>query len=485
MRTAEEPAAEEPTAPTVGAQRSIAAGIGRPAAIGPAVATELPGRAAATSDIGPSPRRAPAGPDPVAAPAPAGPGLAGPVDVPTSSTPATAASSVVQRMEAPAATPAAAAASAALPTARHDPIGTSDLDQPITTVSLLAERPLVTTIDGVQSTAEGTPLLADRADAAPAPARAVSAPDPTAGELRASLQRGPAGPDPIVAPATAGPATASPIDVPTSSTPAATASPVVQRMEATAAAPAAAARAAPTPTARHDPIGTSDQDQPITTVSLLAERPLVTTIDGVQSTAEGPPSLADRADAASAPPARAVNAPGPAVTPRAKASTSGPSVQRSVTATSVTTPVGRTSLPAGRTVVARPASAPATAAAWSGPAAQDFGGFVPDEDGTLWTIDEPVQPRARATAPIAVQRDGDPAADAASTAGAAAAGTVTTTAVATAGPAAPAAAAAGAPKSEAELQELCRALYPPLHRRLCRDLLVDRERAGYRTDIRF
>ncbi|MET0145827.1 MAG: hypothetical protein ABW328_13735 [Ilumatobacteraceae bacterium] len=46
-------------------------------------------------------------------------------------------------------------------------------------------------------------------------------------------------------------------------------------------------------------------------------------------------------------------------------------------------------------------------------------------------------------------------------------------------------AAAGTGRSEAELLELVRALYPPLQRRLCRDLLLDRERAGYRTDIRF
>jgi hypothetical protein len=40
-------------------------------------------------------------------------------------------------------------------------------------------------------------------------------------------------------------------------------------------------------------------------------------------------------------------------------------------------------------------------------------------------------------------------------------------------------------RSDAEIQELLRTLYPPLRRRLCRDLLLDRERAGYGTDIRF
>ncbi len=63
------------------------------------------------------------------------------------------------------------------------------------------------------------------------------------------------------------------------------------------------------------------------------------------------------------------------------------------------------------------------------------------------------------------------------------------TTVATAEPtpapsAAPGAVGAGG-RSEAELVELARVLYPQLQRRLARDLLLDRERAGYRTDIRF
>jgi hypothetical protein len=58
------------------------------------------------------------------------------------------------------------------------------------------------------------------------------------------------------------------------------------------------------------------------------------------------------------------------------------------------------------------------------------------------------------------------------------------TAEATTGPAA--SASSGAPeRSDAEVEELLRTLYPPLRRRLCRDLLLDRERAGYGTDIRY
>ena len=39
--------------------------------------------------------------------------------------------------------------------------------------------------------------------------------------------------------------------------------------------------------------------------------------------------------------------------------------------------------------------------------------------------------------------------------------------------------------SAAEIDRLAHALYPQLRRRLGRDLLLDRERLGYRTDIRF
>ena len=39
--------------------------------------------------------------------------------------------------------------------------------------------------------------------------------------------------------------------------------------------------------------------------------------------------------------------------------------------------------------------------------------------------------------------------------------------------------------SAAEIDQLAQALYPQLRRRLGRDLLLDRERLGYRTDIRF
>jgi hypothetical protein len=63
----------------------------------------------------------------------------------------------------------------------------------------------------------------------------------------------------------------------------------------------------------------------------------------------------------------------------------------------------------------------------------------------------------------------------------------TVTATAETGPAAPAGASAGGRKAptEAEADEWARALYPALRRRICRDLMLDRERSGYSTDIRY
>ena len=63
-----------------------------------------------------------------------------------------------------------------------------------------------------------------------------------------------------------------------------------------------------------------------------------------------------------------------------------------------------------------------------------------------------------------------------------------TESVAAASPSTAVAAATGGAtpgRSDAEIVELARVLYPQLQRRLARDLLLDRERAGYRTDIRF
>ena len=61
----------------------------------------------------------------------------------------------------------------------------------------------------------------------------------------------------------------------------------------------------------------------------------------------------------------------------------------------------------------------------------------------------------------------------------------TLTATAEAGPAAPAAAGERKAPTEAEADEWARALYPALRRRICRDLMLDRERSGYSTDIRY
>jgi hypothetical protein len=63
----------------------------------------------------------------------------------------------------------------------------------------------------------------------------------------------------------------------------------------------------------------------------------------------------------------------------------------------------------------------------------------------------------------------------------------TVTATAETGPAAPAGGTGGGRKAptEAEADEWARALYPALRRRICRDLMLDRERSGYSTDIRY
>jgi hypothetical protein len=86
--------------------------------------------------------------------------------------------------------------------------------------------------------------------------------------------------------------------------------------------------------------------------------------------------------------------------------------------------------------------------------------------------------------PAAVQRQADDAA----TAGPGAAPAPTTmTATATTGPAATTttpARSGGAP-TDAEIDKWTRALYPSFRRRLCQDLLLDRERSGYSTDIRY
>jgi hypothetical protein len=208
---------------------------------------------------------------------------------------------------------------------------------------------------------------------------------------------------------------------------------------------------------------------PVTTVSLLAERPLVPTIDGSAAT----PSPRSRAVDGPVEAAGALGHSSPGVTARGGVIGAGPVLQRSVAPTSSTrqdAPIRGRAWP----------SIPHPSAPSLPTAAPDFGGFVPDEAGTLWALDDAAP---TGSGPVAVQREEEPSSAAAPQAGPAP--PVTTTAVATVGPAAPTTAAAGTPKSEAELQELCRALYPPLRRRLCRDLLVDRERAGYRTDIRF
>ncbi len=85
-----------------------------------------------------------------------------------------------------------------------------------------------------------------------------------------------------------------------------------------------------------------------------------------------------------------------------------------------------------------------------------------------------------------IQRQADDAPEAAAESAPAPTPT-TVTATAETGPAAPAGGASGGRKAptEAEADEWARALYPALRRRICRDLMLDRERSGYSTDIRY
>jgi hypothetical protein len=215
-------------------------------------------------------------------------------------------------------------------------------------------------------------------------------------------------------------------------------------------------------------------------VALLAERPLVTTSDrrwGEDSAVTTPPALgaiqrmSPGPSTPSSPTPPLDRAPSPAAAATSPHLRKAP-VQRSVQRPAVggTRPAGRGVDPIRRFVT--PLGAFETAA--------DLG-FVPAADGTLWSADEGAASLDAETPVQRAEEDSGGGVEASMPTG----GT-TTTATPTVGPAAsPAARGPGTPRSDAELLELCRALYPSLHRRLCRDLLVDRERAGYRTDIRF
>jgi hypothetical protein len=135
-----------------------------------------------------------------------------------------------------------------------------------------------------------------------------------------------------------------------------------------------------------------------------------------------------------------------------------------------------------------PGAAPRGASLPSRPAAASThplaGRELSFDAGTGTWLEQPLADEAPA-----VQRQGESGAapEPAPTAAPPEANTVTVTAET--GPAAPAGpgAAGGARKAptEAEADEWARALYPALRRRICRDLLLDRERSGYSTDIRF
>lgn len=234
--------------------------------------------------------------------------------------------------------------------------------------------------------------------------------------------------------------------------------PVVARRVSTMTDPVTAVRPVDTAVARGEPSPHGyGHDAPSTrVVELLAARPLSTTFDGVDALANAPSGSSELAtnDHSSI----------PASAPRVSAVPA--TVQRAVATMQAQRPppVAFSNPLAVRPATHRPAAFAApddrTVVEWA------QGAPLPD---TRAIVQRDATPDARPSGDAEVATGGSPA--------------TTTTAVATVGPAAPA--SSPAPRSEAELQELCRALYVPLRRRLCRDLLLDRERAGYRTDIRF
>jgi hypothetical protein len=157
-------------------------------------------------------------------------------------------------------------------------------------------------------------------------------------------------------------------------------------------------------------------------------------------------------------------------------------VQR-VTSTPPRTSIGGpTSRPTGRAISSPPiqgAAGPRPVAAWN----------VSFEEGRAptWIGSPPspaldvVQRQAEETPPAPEPAPEPTTVTATAEAGPAATPTATATA---AGASAPAGGRAKAPTG-AEADEWARALYPALRRRICRDLLLDRERSGYSTDIRF
>jgi hypothetical protein len=204
-------------------------------------------------------------------------------------------------------------------------------------------------------------------------------------------------------------------------------------------------------------------------VELLAARPLSTTFDGPGAAPDAPswPSESTASNRPFAPTESPRLSAGPASVQRAVTVGTGAvgsaAVQRTAAAARAPAPGGPSPQLADRSATPRPVAFT----------------MVDSQAIVEWEQDAPA-----AEAP-AVQREAAPDSSPESSAPPPTGETTTTTtsATATVGPAA--LAAPKGPRSEAELQELCRALYVPLRRRLCRDLLLDRERAGYRTDIRF
>jgi hypothetical protein len=160
-----------------------------------------------------------------------------------------------------------------------------------------------------------------------------------------------------------------------------------------------------------------------------------------------------------------------------------PAVQRTATATATTPTIP------GLPPVLRAATARPTPLAWTSPPSTAAAVADGANDSELETVTIQRTADEAGGAPDAAPGDAATAAPATSTDTTTSTATTTTSSSSAttpgSGTASTPAGAASAGRSEAEILELARALYPQLQRRLAREFLLDRERAGYRTDIRF
>ena len=211
---------------------------------------------------------------------------------------------------------------------------------------------------------------------------------------------------------------------------------------------------------------------------LLADRPLARSV-GIPSTNVGSPSGAREAHSPTASSMPSTIGAAQAVTVGRQVAAAGAGGDRRPVSVAATqrSPLSPSASSSGSVPAQMSFSAAASVDSEPRPATAPTG-FVTLDDGSVVPLGFGA-PSGSSAAPgvEAVQRQA-----AESSAESTGSSTAPTTVTATAPPAS---ATPAGPPSEEQVQTLVRSLYPLLHRRLCRDLLLDRERTGYRTDIRF